>query len=113
MPRMESTYVAPQSGSIKAITQTEEEFKASICAASPAAFEVIAQTQQAVKELEVKMLEQAKPPQPGDDIVLTPLGTGSSMPSMYRNGKHLLAFLSLYLPPPPFPLPLQLSGPSN
>lgn len=28
-------------------------------------------------------------PKPGDDIIITALGTGSSMPSKYRNGQSL------------------------
>jgi ribonuclease Z len=28
-------------------------------------------------------------PRPGDDVVVTTLGTGSSMPSKYRNGESL------------------------
>jgi ribonuclease Z len=35
-----------------------------------------------------------RPMSPGDDIVVTTLGTGSAVPSKYRNGELLLAWFS-------------------
>jgi len=36
------------------------------------------------------LVEHAKlAPKPGDDVVLVPLGTGSAVPSRYRNGTNV------------------------
>ena len=37
---------------------------------------------------EVEADEPSRPKQPGDDVVITTLGTGSALPSKYRNGER-------------------------
>lgn len=36
---------------------------------------------------EVEVEEMLRPKRPGDDVVITTLGTGSALPSKYRNGE--------------------------
>jgi len=36
---------------------------------------------------EVEAEELSRPKQPGNDVVITTLGTGSALPSKYRNGE--------------------------
>lgn len=54
----------------------------------------------AAKECVAVTEDSARPPRPGDDVVIVPLGTSSAAPTTYRNGKSIsnapLIFLDAY-----------------
>ena len=94
----------PSTGAmISKIRSFTSETVATMAALSPAELEAellptaplfVEAVRKAREEVAVIESLRSRPAQPGDDVLVTTLGTGSSLPSKYRNGQSLLSIFA-------------------